>query len=110
MARRALTRAPFGSPIFLNQSSRTPRPCFASRLEAAAPEKCSRVAQDFRANGEVEGLLLADKGAHRGVGNDVAEILGVVNGAAVEHATVHYLPAGASRLIGGTSPWPSSYR
>ena len=30
---------------------------------SAAPEKLlARVAQDFRANGEVEGLLLADKG------------------------------------------------
>ena len=47
----------------------------------SARETLARVAQDFRANGEVEVTLAADKGAHRGVGNDVAEILGVVNGA-----------------------------
>ena len=32
---------------------------------------------------------MADKGAHNRVGDDVAEILGAVNGAAVEHTSVH---------------------
>ena len=59
-------------------------------LESTAPQKLvAGTLKDFGSDRQKKGLLLANKGPHNGVRNDVAQVVRVIYRAAMKYPAVH---------------------